>query len=74
MFFRRCLGLKHYKTHMLAGLIIFVGVVLNIVDLILNLGNTDPDQNKYFNYALLFLICSFLDVVSHALKEAIVRN
>ena len=72
MFFRRCLGLKHFKTHMFAGFIIFVGVVLNIVDLITNLG--DANQDKYFNYALLFLICSFLDVLSHALKESIVRN
>ena len=72
MIFRRCIGLKHYKTHMLAGLIIFLAVILNIVDLAGNLGRSDGSQ--YMNYALLFLVCSFFDVLSHALKESIVRS
>jgi len=32
------------------------------------------DQEKYLPYAMLFLLCSLFDVVSHALKESVVRT
>ena len=72
MVIRRCIGLKHYLTHVVAGLTILLAVVLNVVDLAGYL--TSDKGREYMNYALLFLLCSFFDVLSHALKESIVRN
>ena len=71
MLFRSCcIGLKHYTTHVIAGFIILVAVVLNMVDIT----DSKEDKDKYMHYALLFLLCSLFDVVSHALKESIVRS
>ena len=34
MLFRRCcIGLKHYTTHVIAGLVIVIATVLNMIDL-----------------------------------------
>lgn len=71
MLFRSCcIGLKHYTKHVLAGFVILVAVVLNMIDI------TEDTQHKeeYMHYALLFMLCSLFDVVSHALKESIVRT
>lgn len=66
MFFRSCcIGLKHYMVHCLAGFLIFVAVVLTMID------DVQDDEVKY---AFLFLLSSLLDVISHALKESIVRS
>ena len=32
------------------------------------------DKDLYLNYALLFLLSSLLDVISHSIKESIVRT
>lgn len=65
MLFRSCcIGLKHYKTHIVAGLLLFVAALLTMID----------TQDKELDYALLFLLSSLLDVISHALKESIVRT
>jgi len=73
MLFRRCcLGLKHYAIHTVAGLTILIAVILNIVDLESNIAGNDGTM--YMNYAILFLFCSLFDVISHALKESIVRS
>ncbi len=66
MLFRSCCnGLKHFTTHVIAGFIILVAVVLNMIDIT----DSKEDKDKYMHYALLFLLCSLFDVVSHALKE-----
>ena len=73
MLFRSCcIGLKHYTMHVAAGFVILVAVVLNLVDIT---DTKDPEQKElYTRYALIFLLCSLFDVISHALKESIVRN
>ena len=71
MLFRSCcIGLKHYPTHVLAGFIILTAVVVNMIDIT----DSKQDSDKYMHYALLFLLCSLFDVISHALKESIVRS
>lgn len=71
MLFRSCcIGLKHYFTHVVAGFVILVAVVLNMIDIT----DSKTDKDLYMHYALLFLLCSLFDVVSHALKESIVRS
>lgn len=73
MLFRSCcLGLKHYAIHVLAGFVILIATLLNMVDLADGLGGAK--NKEYMHYALLFLLCSLFDVISHALKESIVRN
>mmetsp|Transcript_21402 Transcript_21402/g.26340 ORF Transcript_21402/g.26340 Transcript_21402/m.26340 type:complete len:273 (-) Transcript_21402:549-1367(-) len=73
MLFRSCcLGLKHYAIHVIAGFVILLATILSMVDLAdYEEGHT---SRNYMRYALLFLLCSLFDVVSHALKESIVRN
>ena len=71
MLFRSCImGLQHYTRHVIAGFVICAAVVLNFIDI------TDSEQLKerYMHYSLLFLLCSLFDVISHALKESIVRS
>ena len=71
MLFRSCcIGLKHYTKHVLAGFIILVAVVLNMIDIT----EDEVHKEQYMHYALLFMLCSLFDVVSHALKESIVRT
>ena len=73
MLFRSCcIGLKHYTMHVIAGFIILAAVILNMIDIT----DTKPAEQKemYMHYALLFLLCSLFDVISHALKESIVRS
>ena len=71
MLFRTCcIGLKHYIKHVVAGFIICTAVVLNMIDVT----DSKDDKDRYMHYALLFLMCSLFDVVSHALKESIVRS
>ena len=73
MLFRSCcLGLKHYAIHVIAGFVILAATVLNMVDLAD--GDEVEKHREYMRYALLFLLSSLFDVVSHALKESIVRN
>ena len=61
-----CLGLKHYLVHIIACVVITVAAAINLADLAFH------DQN--LGYTLLFLFSSLCDVISHALKESIVRN
>lgn len=71
MLFRSCcIGLKHYTVHVVSGFIILVAVIVNMVDI----SGSKTEYTKYMHYALLFLLCSLFDVVSHALKESIVRS
>ena len=71
MLFRSCcIGLKHYVTHVAAGFIILIAVILNMIDIT----DSKKENENYMHYALLFLLCSLFDVVSHALKESIVRS
>lgn len=71
MLFRSCcIGLKHHLIHVAAGFIILVAVLLTMIDIT----DSKADKDKYMHYALLFLLCSLFDVVSHALKESIVRS
>lgn len=70
MLFRACcIDSKHYLTHIFAGFIITSAVILNMVDI---LGNNE--KSSYLQYSLLFLLSSFFDVASHAMKESIVRS
>ena len=57
--------------HVVAGFIICAAVVLNLIDI----GDTKPVimKQEYMHYAVLLLLCSLFDVISHALKESIVR-
>lgn len=73
MLFRSCcINLKHYSIHVAAGFMILIAILLNMIDI------TDTKQpelkEKYMRYAILFLLCSLFDVVSHAMKESIVRS
>ena len=71
MFFRSCcVGNSHYKRHIVAGLIVTCGVVITMIDVI----QAPEDKDLYLNYALLFLLSSLLDVISHSIKESIVRS
>ena len=71
MLFRSCcIGLTHYTKHMVAGLIIAGAVILNMIDI----SEDKEHKETYMHYALLFMLCSLFDVVSHALKESIVRT
>ena len=73
MLFRSCcIGLKHYTIHVAAGFLILIATVLNLIDIT---DTKSPElKEKYMRYALLFLLCSLFDVISHALKESIVRS
>lgn len=64
-----CIGLKHYKIHVLAGVVIFLAISLAMYGAF---DSRDTDQELY--YSCLFLLCSLFDVLSHAIKEAIVRS
>ena len=55
---------------MAAGVIIMLAVIVNMIDIT----DSKEDKDLYMHYALLFLLCSLFDVVSHALKESIVRS
>ena len=73
MLFRSCcLSLKFKPIHVIAGFVILTATGINFIDLY----QTEKlDQSKdYMHYALLFLLCSLFDVVSHSLKESIVRS
>lgn len=65
-----CIGLKHYTTHSIAGLVIFAAVCIVMLDFTL----PSFQQNPYQAYTLLFLLCAFFDAVSNSLKESIVRS
>lgn len=63
-------GIMHseqHKKHNLAAGIIALALLVNSFVLIDN-------WDKYGIYYLLFLICAVLDVLSHALKESLVRS
>jgi hypothetical protein len=65
-----CIGLKHYKTHSIAGLVIFAAVCISMFDF-----TTASFQNTpYLAYTLLFLLCAVFDAISIALKESIIRS
>lgn len=71
MLFRSCcVGNSHNKIHILAGFIVVIGVAITMFDVI----RAPEDKDLYLNYVLLFLLCSLMDVISHALKESIVRS
>jgi len=73
MLFRSCcLGLKHYTVHAIASFVIMAAALINIVDV--SEHHETLSQSSYLHYTFLFLLCSLFDVVSHALKESIVRN
>ena len=58
--------------HMVAGFIILCAIVTNMIDI--NKEGKKEGATDYLQYALLFLLSSFFDVMSHALKESIVRS
>ena len=60
----------------MAGFVILVAVMINLLEASdykksYPVGAVEDD---YMTYTLLFLLCSLFDVVSHALKESIVRT
>jgi len=63
-------GNSHFKRHILAGLVVTTGVAVSMIDVI----TAPATKDLYFNYALLFLLSSIFDVISHSLKESIVRS
>ena len=64
-----CVKVATYKTHILAGFIISSAVALNLLLFIY-----EEYKTEYFSYALLFMLSSACDVVSHSIKESIVRS
>ena len=73
MIFRSCcMRLKHFYMHMVAGFIILCAIVTNMIDI--KKEGDKEGATDYLQYALLFLLSSFFDVMSHALKESIVRS
>ena len=63
------MNLNHYAVHVAAGFIIVIAVVVNLIDIT----DTQVEKEHYWHYALLLILCSVFDVMSHALKESIVR-
>jgi hypothetical protein len=63
-----CVGLKHYKIHVLSAFIILIGVIISNLDL------TIKEEQPVTNYALLFMLSAFFDVISHSIKEGLVRS
>lgn len=71
MFFRSCcVGNSHYKKHIVAGFIVTVGVAVAMIDVIFS----PSEKGLYLNYAMLFPLSSLFDVISHSIKESIVRS
>lgn len=67
-----CIGLSHYKVHIVSGLVIFTAVLISM----LNFTTTYYHENMsaYVAYTSLFLLCTVFNAMSHALKESIVRS
>lgn len=64
-----CVNLSHYKIHAISGFIILTAVAINLIDLA-----DEEYREMYMKYTLLFMCCSLFDVISHAIKESIVRS
>src|SRR5947209_2226013 len=65
-----CIGLKHKKLHVAAALVILIGVGVNLIDFSYDYYHMD----ERIRYTLFFMLCSFFDVLSHAIKEGLVRS
>lgn len=73
MFLRSlCVGLKHYKIHIFASFVIIVGVAVNLGDL--SEDDYKDDNSDTLKYTFLFMLNSVFDVISHAIKEGLVRS
>ena len=64
-----CMKLKFHRLQYWAGLIIVVAIALAFMDL-----HNEEFKDAYLPYMLLFLLSSCIDVVSHAVKESVVRS
>ena len=64
-----CVKVALHKTHIAAGIIIFCAVAVNILLFIF-----EEYKSEYAKYSLLFMLSSACDVVSHSIKENIVRS
>jgi hypothetical protein len=63
-----CIGLKHYKIHIVAAGVILVGILFSYIDL------TFKTRYSIASYALIFMLSSLFDVISHSIKEGLVRS
>jgi hypothetical protein len=70
MALRMCaMKLRFHTMQKVAGVIIFVAIGINYIDLISN-----DYANDYFYYSMLFMVACVIDTISHSLKESIVRS
>lgn len=64
--------IEHYAIHWLSSVIIIVGAVINMYTLEANRGDSALNDFRY--YSVMLFISVVFDVVSHTIKEAIVRS
>jgi hypothetical protein len=62
-----CVNLTHKKIHIIAAIVIVVGIGINLIDL-------KDSSKQILKYSMMFMICSLCDVISHAIKESLVRS
>lgn len=74
MLFRSCCisGIRHSRIHQISSAIIFVGCIINSLTLLDNSGNSVGEDFR--KNSLMLIISTFLDVISHTIKEALVRS
>ena len=68
-----CIGhVSHYRFHWASGFVILVGGILNM--LTLEKHQRDAWYDNYSYYSIMVFVSVLLDVISHTIKEAIVRT
>jgi len=63
---------EHFWIHWFSGIIILTGGVLNMLTLKIHQEDTEGDSYQYFS--IMVIVSVLLDVVSHTIKEIIVRT
>ena len=65
-----CIYHEPFRVHTISGLVILLAVGVSLYGYF----KKQPDNQENVNYTLLFIVSAFLDVLSHLLKECIVRS
>jgi hypothetical protein len=64
--------ISHYAIHWMSSIIIIAGAVINMFTLEAN--RQDSSLNNFRYYSFMLVLSVVFDVVSHTIKEAIVRS
>ena len=67
-------GVQHYKIHWIAACIIFVGCIINMFTLGYQNHMTGDEKKQNVVFSILLILSAVLDVISHTIKEALVRS